>query len=130
MVRVRLGEHRVVEIARVLAVDGDQGRVAQIEAMAHRRCLGALGLVARGLGEFDRDVVGGDGDQAHGARIAHRSDALDHLRPARQCAVGSTQTMSPGTAPFLSAGLISKLCRSLRSVGLTRPMPWAPSGSS
>ena len=44
--------------------------------------------------------------------------------------VGSTQTMSPGTAPFLSAGLISKLCRSLRSVGLTRPMPWAPSGSS
>jgi hypothetical protein len=84
MARVGLGEHRVVEVARILAVDGDQGHLAQVEAMAHRRRLGAFGLVERGLGELDRDVVGGDGDQAHGARVAHRSDALEHLGPARQ----------------------------------------------
>ena len=35
MVRVGLGEHRVVEVARILAVDGDQRRVAQVEALAH-----------------------------------------------------------------------------------------------
>ena len=43
---------------------------------------------------------------------------------------GSTQTMSPGSAPFLSAGRMSKLSFSLRSVGVTRPMPLRPSGSS
>ena len=32
----------------------------------------------------------------------------------------------PARAPFLSAGRTSKLCRSLRSVGVTRPMPWPP----
>ena len=36
MVRVGLGEHRVVEVARVLAVDGDQRRVAQVEPLAQR----------------------------------------------------------------------------------------------
>ena len=54
------------------------------------------------------------------------------LGAARQRAAGlaSIHTMSPGMAPFLSAGRTSKLCRSLRSVGVTRPMPSRPSGSS
>ena len=88
MVGIGLGEHRVVEVARILAVDGDQRHVAQVEPVAQRRRLGALGLVERGLRELDRDVVGGDGDQADGARVAHRPDALEHARAARQRSAG------------------------------------------
>jgi hypothetical protein len=42
----------------------------------------------------------------------------------------STQTMSPGSAPFLSPGRTSKAVRILRSVGVARPMPLEPGGSS
>jgi hypothetical protein len=71
---------------------------------------GALGFLQGGRRELDRDVVGCDRDQAHGARVAHRPDALDHAGAAgERAAAGSTQTMSPGRAPFLSAGRMSKL---------------------
>ena len=105
MVRVGLGEHRVVEIACVLAVDGDQRHLAQVEAVAHRRRLGAFGLVERGLGELDRDVVGGDGDQAHGARVAHRPDALEYLRPARQRAA---RRLDPDDVARLGSVLVGR----------------------
>ncbi len=41
---VRLGEHRIVEVARILAVDGDQRHVAQILPRAQAHQPGALGL--------------------------------------------------------------------------------------
>ena len=44
--------------------------------------------------------------------------------------VSSIHTMSPGRAPFLSAARTSNSRRSFLSVGVTRPRPWRPSGSS
>jgi hypothetical protein len=88
VVRIGLGEHRVVEVARVLAVDGDQRQPAQVEAMAERRRAGLLGLARGGLRELDGNVVGGDRDQADGARVAHRPDPLEHPGAARQVRAG------------------------------------------
>ncbi len=74
---VGFGEHRIVEVARVLAVDGDQRDVAQVGAPAERCRAGALGLVQRGGGKFLRDVVGVDDDQADRSGIAHGAEPLD-----------------------------------------------------
>jgi hypothetical protein len=41
------GIHGIVEIARVLAVDGDQRDVAQVGSLAERRGLRRLGFVER-----------------------------------------------------------------------------------
>jgi hypothetical protein len=84
MAGIGLGEDGIVEVAGVLAVDRDQRHVAQVEAVAHRCGLGLVGFLDCRLGEVDRNVVGGDRDQADGARIAHRSDALDDAGPSRQ----------------------------------------------
>jgi hypothetical protein len=50
--------------------------------------LGVLRLARGGFGELDRDVVGGDRDQADGARVAHRPDPLDHLGAPRELVAG------------------------------------------
>ena len=129
---IGLGEHRIVEVARVLAVDGDQRHLAQVEPVAHRRGLGALGFLERGLGKLDRDVVGGDRDQADRARVAHRPDALEHAGAARQRAAGRLDpddVARPARRSCRPAGRRSSR-RSLRSVGVTRPRPSRPGGSS
>ena len=82
MGRVGLGEDRVVEIARILAVDGDQRHLSKVEAVAHWRCLGVLGLAGSGLGELYGNVVGRDRDQADRTRVAHRPDTFDHAGAA------------------------------------------------
>ncbi len=71
------GEHRVVEVAGVLAVDGDQREVAEVGAPVQRHCARIFGFVQRGGRKFLRDVVGVDGDQADGAGIAHGAEPLD-----------------------------------------------------
>jgi hypothetical protein len=105
MSRIGLGEHGIVEVARILAVDGDQRCVAQVEPLAHRGGLGALGFLDGGVGELDRDVVGGDGNQADGARIAHGSHTLDHARPSRQ---RSARRLDPDDVARLGAVLVGR----------------------
>ena len=64
-IEVRLGPHRVVEIAGVAAVDRDQRDITQIGSAgrAHRQC--RLGFGERGGRKFGRDVVGGNRQQAY-----------------------------------------------------------------
>ncbi len=77
-----LREHRVVEVARVVAVDGHERRGAQILAAAQRDAARALGLGQRLRREAVGDAMGVDADQADGARLAHAPQALDDLRRA------------------------------------------------
>src|SRR5204863_8272139 len=62
-VGVRLRIDRVVVVAGVHRVDGDQGDVAQVLAARGRRRLGRLGFRVRACGEAHGDAVGVDGDQ-------------------------------------------------------------------
>src|SRR5690606_31318146 len=59
-------EHRIVEIARVLAVDGDEGQVAQVDPALEFARLdggGQLGRLGHGrLGEIDGNVELAHGD--------------------------------------------------------------------
>ncbi len=55
---VRFREHGIVEVACVLAVDGDQRDVAQIGAPAERRGTGALGFLERGGGRMPGECRG------------------------------------------------------------------------
>ena len=78
-----LDQHGVVEVARVLAVDGDDGEAAQVEAAGQRRRRHARRCAARGGGhlgrELARQVVGGDHrlglDARVGGRAEHGADA-------------------------------------------------------
>ena len=75
---IRFGEHRVVEVARVLAVDGDQRDVAQVGRGGRAEPpRAALGLLEGVDGECLGDIVRMDGDQADRARIAHGAKPLD-----------------------------------------------------
>ena len=66
---VRLGPHRVVEIAGVAAVDRDQRDIAQIGSPGRAHRQRRLGFGERGGGKFGRDVVGGDRQQADRAGV-------------------------------------------------------------
>ena len=79
-VPVRLGEHGVIEVARVLAVDGDQRDGPQILAGSERYVPCGLRLVQRLLGEGVRDVVRVDAHQADGAGVPHAAEPLRHTR--------------------------------------------------
>ena len=64
-VRVGFGPHRVVMVAGVGRVDGDQRQIAQILAPSAKLGLfGGFGLRQHGVGEGVGDAVGMDGDQA------------------------------------------------------------------
>ena len=80
IVRVRFGEHGVVEVSRVGPVDGDQRHLAQVGAAAQPDTPGALCLFQRGLRKHLRDVVGVDGDQADRAGITQLAQPLQHPR--------------------------------------------------
>ena len=101
-VGVRLGPDRVVEVAGVLAVDGDQRNLAQVLPVAERRRPGGGRLGQGGVRKSRRDVVVLDGDQADGARPTRRAAALDdagtaqaqrlalvHLRPDQLAGLGA-----------------------------------------
>jgi hypothetical protein len=79
-VSVGLGVDRIVEVARVLAVDGDERRVAQVGAVAERGRAGGGGFAQGGVGELGRDVVRVDAHEADRARVAHRAQPLHDAR--------------------------------------------------
>jgi hypothetical protein len=131
MRRVALGEHGIVEVARILAVDRDQRHLAQVEAVAQRRRLGAARPRARRPREFDRDVVG-----AIEIRLMVRGSLIGPIRSitrrlARQVRAG---LLDPDDVAWprslLVGGSHVELAPSLRSVGVTRPRPPRPGGSS
>ena len=78
----RLGIHRVVEVARVLAVDGDQGHVGQIDPAGavlgtHRVGQGAR-LGHAGVGKLVRHAVLAHRDLDLHARVVHLAQHLLH----------------------------------------------------
>ena len=77
---IGLGPDRIVEIARVGAVDGDERNGAQVLAAGERHRPRLRGEIERGLRKLGRDAVRVDRDQAEGARIGAVADALDDLR--------------------------------------------------
>ena len=89
---VRLAVHRVVEVARIFTVDGDQGYVAQIDAtfQVHRtQLLGQLGgLRQGGRAEQVRHLELAHGDLDLHAGIVnlaqHLDDTTDRLRIQRR----------------------------------------------
>ena len=60
---VGFGVDGVVEVAGVFAVDGDEGRVAEVFAISEGDGSGGFGFGDGGLGEDGGDVVGVDADQ-------------------------------------------------------------------
>ena len=100
---IGLGPDGIVEIARVGAVDGDERHLAQI-GRARRASPAAPPRPAASarVGEFRRNAVRVDGDQAEGAGIGAVADALDDARLGQaEAALRSTSasTISPSTAP-------------------------------
>ena len=84
-VAVGLAIHRVVEVLGVLAVDGDQRQLAQVDALRRGRCIDGQrhrrGFVEHGLRELVRDIVSVDRRlhrQRSGQAVAqHRQHAPD-----------------------------------------------------
>ncbi len=88
---VGFGVDRVVVVAGVRGVDGDQRQVAQVLALAERH-----GLCLRGLGEccfgkFVGDPVLVDGDQRDRARRPRVAEARDDARPRQAVAAGRAE---------------------------------------
>ena len=82
---ILLGINRVIEVTRILAIDGDQWQCAQVEAPGGVRCLhlriDLRRLAGDGLGPLVRQVVAGNG-HLHGKRRRqafpeHGQDAPD-----------------------------------------------------
>ena len=71
--------HRVVMVARVFGVDGDQRQVAPVLAALHGRLAGALSLGQRGGRKHVGNFVGVDGDEADGFFGRHRTEPLRDL---------------------------------------------------
>ena len=128
---VRLGEHRVVEVARVLAVDGDQRHVAQVGAAAPSGAARArFGLGQRGFG--------GNSCGMSWVWMAIRlTERASPMRPSRSmtragfrpkrgraAAARPARSRRPRRRPSSPGGTIhSALAR--RSVGTMRPPPAA-----
>ncbi len=102
---IRLGPHRVVEIARIAAVDGDERRPAQVGAGPQLDRPRGRRLGERRPRELGRDVVAVDGDEADRARL------------------GGIAPSSPLSASLRSAALTRYSTLARRSVGSMRPPP-------
>ena len=125
------GEHGIVEVAGIGAVDRDQRQIAQVDPLAERdrRRRGRLGL---GLGrKRDRQAEGLRREQGDRARLVRRAQALDHLCPAgpeRRAgkALGDHQIAGAGAGAVLLAHqqlAARRRCRSAPGAG--RPDPAA-----
>ena len=102
-VGIRLGPHRVVEIAGVAAVDRDQREIAQIGAPGRAHRQRRLGFGERGGGKFGRDVVGGDRQQADRAGVRGGTQPFEdagsrRAEPARGELLGDDQFAVAGAA--------------------------------
>ena len=76
-IEIRLGPHRVVEVAGVTAVDRDQRDIPQIGSTGRAHRQRRLGLGERGSWKFSRDVVGGNGQEAYRAGVRGRTQPLE-----------------------------------------------------
>ena len=118
-------EHGVVEIARVLPVDGDQRNVAQVPPFPLPDRLGLPAPRSRASsGNPDRNVVRVDGDQADRLRVAHFAEPLDDTRgfeaePAMRQWFGQHQFVGLRAGLWPRGTVHSALAR--RSVGMMRP---------
>ena len=74
---VGLRPDRVVEVACVRAVDGDQRHLAEVGPAFGRHRLGGFGLLHGGCGEIDRYLMFVDGDHADGVGAGGVADPLD-----------------------------------------------------
>src|SRR6266436_2564622 len=79
-VGIRLGPHRVVEVASLAAVDGDQRDIAQISSAGQGRRPCRLGFGNCRHREFGRDVMARDGQQTYHAGVRGMSEPFDDAR--------------------------------------------------
>jgi hypothetical protein len=122
-VGVGLGPYRVVEIARVAAVDRDQRQVAQAGAAGgvDRLCRGSL-FQRRGR-KFGRNAKRGDRQEADRAGCLGRSEPLDDAQPRRAVAargqgLGDDKLPIGGSA---GVGGIDKILGAIAAVGRCYP---------
>ncbi|CPO42827.1 Uncharacterised protein [Bordetella pertussis] len=103
----RLAVHRVVEIARVLAVDGDQRHVAQIDALLQiglaYRVRQPRGLLVRGLRKIDRHVELAHRDLDFHAGIVDLAQHLIHAAQRLRMAGGLLHDLHRHHLPMLGA---------------------------
>ena len=133
--RMRLGVDRVVEVARILAIDGDERQVAQVDARRGRaridvrtegvRLAQRRGRETRAAGRSARWPTrspappGGPGPR----RFATTACAGDRRACVARDACAMTQ--SPPRAPFRSAGATAQRSCSRRSAAFTQALrPW------
>ena len=76
---VRLGEDGVVVVARILGIDCDEEKIAEVCATLQRRRSGGLRFCLGLFGKAGLDAVGVDGDQRGGAGVILAADHLDQL---------------------------------------------------
>ena len=74
-------EHRVVVVAGVYRIDGDEGHVAPVLAVARGATGRAASASPQGLAaEFVRDAMGMNGDEAHRLLARKRAEPLLDVR--------------------------------------------------
>ena len=91
---IRPRPHRIVMVARIFRIDGDEGNGAQIGAPMRIDGFGRLGFVQHALRKDGGNAMGVNGDQADGARAVHAADAFHHphLGKARGLAADAART--------------------------------------
>jgi hypothetical protein len=127
---IGMGVDRVVPVARIGRVDGDERQVAQVLAPAKARGFAGVRLRDHGVGEGVGNAVFMDRDQADGLRRAGIAQPLDDPRafgrPMRPFGPAcSASTSSPSRAPWVSP---ARTCHSRSApfeMGTMRP-PSAP----
>src|SRR5690606_7317833 len=87
---VWLGPDRIVVVARIGRVDGDDGEVTQVLAVlfAERQLRGERGFGERFLAEYVGDAVLVDRDQAEGLGRERIAEDFEHLDPRARGAAG------------------------------------------
>ena len=88
---VRFCEHRVIEIARVLAIDGDEREVAEVGAPTHGDGAGLLGLGDGLLGKHLRDIVGVKHHEADRFGLANAAEPFGHAGGLETIRAGGRQ---------------------------------------
>ena len=99
---VRLGADRVVVVAGIRWVDGDEGEGAQVLALAEGRRAGGVGFRQHGVGKGVGDAVLVDRDQRHRPRGGGVAEARDDAGAGQAVAAGRTDLL--GLDQFAVAG--------------------------
>jgi hypothetical protein len=115
--------HRIVVIAGIFRIDGQQRDLPQIGAAQDR---GPWRLAAATTSsENPSDTMRMNGYEADGLGLVHAAQPLDHTRgnPDERPDGGSASTSSFGAAPLLSRVSTINSKRVLRSIGAIRRPP-------